>query len=65
MKGGVAKHEVSVIKNMIYPDNSKIDKGSHKKNLKTIKEKQEMNRVQKFEKDNYVPRIIFSITLHS
>lgn len=56
MKGN--KHEVAVIKDLMYPDNKKVNKGSHKKNLKTIKEKQEMNRAKKEEKEQYIPRMI-------
>lgn len=54
----IHRGEVTVAKEIIYPEKKGNMKLWHQKNLKTLREKEEKNRLLREEKENYVPRII-------
>jgi hypothetical protein len=51
------RNQSTQIKNMIYPNEKKMDKVLHQKNIDIIKSKQIINRQKKELEDNYVPGI--------
>lgn len=46
------------IKNVLYPENKKMDKAVHQKNIQALKSKQITNRQKKEDIENAIPSII-------
>lgn len=52
----IRRGEVTLAKEIIYPDKKSNYQIWHMKNLKKLHEQEERNRIKKEEKDNYVTR---------
>ena len=58
MKQQIHRNEVSTVKDILYPQKKNQNKIWHLKNLKSLKDQTEKNRIQKQEMENYIPRTI-------
>jgi glucose-6-phosphate isomerase len=57
MKQQIHRGENTTVKDILYPQKQNQNKIWHLKNLKSIKEQTEKNRIHKQEQENYIPRM--------
>ena len=57
MKQQLHRGETTTVKDILYPQKQNQNKIWHLKNLKSIKEQTEKNRIHKQEQESYIPRM--------
>jgi hypothetical protein len=57
----IPRSQFSLAKDMIYPEQRKVDNKHFKQNFNSIKQKQEENRAKKEHQENYITRIFINL----